>query len=250
MGDKREKYEITATELKQNLGKYLATVEQFQEFVITRNGKKIARLTPYITDYAEYLAVRERARDFMYDRKKVSYEEFMAIYEKTDLRMEYIDGEIVLLASPSITHQELLGRLYLEFSEVFKGCSCQVFLSPFDVHFHKQGIDDPDVCQPDLLVICDLEGNVSERDRYLGTPTLVVEILSESTRSKDLVQKLNTYMLSGVEEYWIVDPKQKNIVIYVFESREIVHYQTYKGADTAASQVFAELKIALPGLSF
>ncbi len=82
-------------------------------------------------------------------------------------------------------------------------------MPPFDVHFHKKDINDPDVCQPDLLVICDLEGNVSEWDRYTGTPTLVVEILSDGTRSKDLVQKLNTYMLSGVREYWIVDPSKR-----------------------------------------
>lgn len=245
MTNQKEKYEITATELKQNLGQYLASVEQFEEFVITKNGKRIARLTPYITDYAEFLAVQERTRGYTYDRTKVSYDEFMAIYEKTELRMEYINGEIILLASPSITHQEILGILHLRFFNFFKGHDCKVFLPPFDVHFHKKDINDPDVCQPDLLVICDLEGNVSEWDRYTGTPTLVVEILSYSTRSKDLVQKLNTYMLSGVREYWIVNPKQKNIVINVFESREISSYGSYNDAEIANSTVFAGLEIDL-----
>ncbi|MGI6422459.1 MAG: Uma2 family endonuclease [Syntrophomonadaceae bacterium] len=52
--------------------------------------------------------------------------------------------------------------------------------------------------QPDLLIACDLENNVNENGKYMGTPTLCVEIISKSTRSKDMVDKLNTYMLSGV----------------------------------------------------
>ena len=52
--------------------------------------------------------------------------------------------------------------------------------------------------QPDLLIACDLEDTVTETGRYMGTPTLVVEILSPGTRSRDMVDKLNTYMLSGV----------------------------------------------------
>ena len=65
-------YEVTATELKQNLGKYLARVAEYHEVVISKNGARIARLTPYITDFAHFLAVQERARDYSYNKRKVS----------------------------------------------------------------------------------------------------------------------------------------------------------------------------------
>src|SRR5690554_1296637 len=126
---------ITVTELKQNLGKYMDLVEAQNEVVITKNGKKTARLTPYITDLEQYFLVRERALNDQYGGKKVSYEEFMGIYEKSTLRMEYINGEIHLLASPSIVHQEILGRLHLIFTAYFKEDKCRVFFAPFDVHF-------------------------------------------------------------------------------------------------------------------
>jgi Uma2 family endonuclease len=58
------------------------------------------------------------------------------------------------------------------------------------------------------MVICDLEEKLDERDYYMGTPALVVEILSESTRRKDLVKKLDLYMSTGIKEYWIVNPPQ------------------------------------------
>ncbi len=265
----QEKSVVTATELKQNFGKYLAFVEEFNEVVITRNGNKVARLTPYVTDFEQYLAVRERALDYQYDGKKVSYEEFMQIYEKSELRMEFIDGEIYVLGSPSITHQEILGKLYLIFHNYFdaqKQCKvgqCRVFLAPFDVHFRKRGIQEPDVCQPDLLVICDLEGNVNDRDRYMGTPTLVVEILSKSTRAKDMIKKLNTYRLSGVQEYWIIDPKKQNIIVYRLDNCEIEDYEVYEAGPpdqsrqpvqsaqpvrTAQSVFFAGLEVAVAEL--
>jgi Uma2 family endonuclease len=149
-----------------------------------------------------------------------------------------INGEIHLLASPSIGHQELLGRLHLIFNEYFQGQRCRVFLAPFDVHFKKKDFQEPDVMQPDLLVAYDLEHNVNEKGRYMGTPTLVVEILSDGTRSKDMIDKLNTYRLSGVKEYWIVDQKQENVMVYGFADYEIDKYKTYEKGEVAKSLVF------------
>jgi len=241
--DNNESIIITATDLKQNLGKYLDFVEQQNEVVITKNGKKICRLTPYITDIEQYFLVRERALDYQYGGKKVSYEEFMEIYEKSDLRMEFINGEIYLLSSPNIGHQRILGRLYVAFNEYFEDKVCEVFLAPFDVHFRKKDIKEPDVMQPDLLVACDLEGNINEKGKYMGTPTLVIEILSDNTRSKDMVEKLNTYMLSGVKEYWIIDPKQEQIVIYSFNNNEIDRFKFFEKGSIAQSFIFDGLAL-------
>lgn len=246
--DYQEGIVITATELKQNLGKYLDYVEGQHEVVITKNSAKIARLTPYVTDLEQYFTVREKALDYQYGGKKVSYGEFMEIYEKSTLRMELINGEIHLLASPSIGHQELLGRLYLIFNDYFKGKKCRVFLAPFDVHFKKKDLEEPDVMQPDLLVACDLENNITEKGKYMGTPTLVIEILSDGTRSKDMIDKLNTYRLSGVKEYWIIDQKQTNIMVYGFDNYEIDKYQIYQRGDVAESLVFKGLSAGIDTL--
>jgi len=201
---------------------YLEHVMNDNEVVITKNGKKAVRLAPYLTDYDRYLAVKEKALDYQYGGKKVSYEEFMEIYENSDLRMEFINGEIVLLGSPSTTHQEISGNLYVILREYLKGKKCKVFYAPFDVHFNKEGFKEPDVMQPDLIIACDVDEKTNEKGRYMGTPSLVIEILSPSTRSKDMVDKLNTFMISGVKEYWIVDPKQQVVLVYGFTLTETV----------------------------
>lgn len=238
------KQTITATELKNNLGMYLDYVIDDNEVVITKNGKKTVRLAPYITDVDRYFTMKEKVLDYQYGGKKVSYEEFMEIYEKSDLRMEFINGEIVLLSSPSTTHQLISGNLHVEFREYLRGKKCKVFYAPFDVHFYKEGFKEPDVMQPDLLIACDVEEKTNEKGRYMGTPTLVTEILSPSTRSKDMVDKLNTIMISGVREFWIIDPKEEIVLVYGFEDFEIDHFMTYRKQEAVRSYWFKDLEVA------
>ena len=76
----------------------------------------------------------------------------------------------------------------------------------------------------------------------MGTPALIVEILSESTRSKDMIKKLDLYLQGGVEEYWIINPFSGEINIYWFKAREIEETKTFKKGERAES-------FAFPGLS-
>jgi prevent-host-death family protein len=236
---------ITATEFKTNLGLYLDYVMADHEVVITKNGKKAVRLTPYITEIERYFAVKEQAHDYLYGGKKVSYEEFMEIYEKSELRMEYINGEIVLLSSPDTFHQDISGNLHVFLRTYLKGGKCKVFYAPFDVHFLKKGFQTPDVMQPDLLIACDLETAVNEKGRYMGTPSLCVEILSKSTRSKDMVDKLNTYMLSGVREFWVIDPDKKSVLVYGFKDFALDEHIAYGQGDILTSYFFAGLELSV-----
>jgi prevent-host-death family protein len=233
---------ITATEFKQNLGKYIDYCLEDNEVVVTKNGKKSVRLSPYLTEIERYFTVKEKALDYQYGGKKVSYEEFIEIYEHSELRMEYINGEIVLQDSPSTFHQDIAGNLFTILKEFLGGKQCKVYIAPLDVHFFKKGLKTPDVMQPDLLITCDHQEKINSKGRYMGTPTLCIEILSQGTRSKDMVTKLNTYMLSGVREFWIVDPKKKTITIYGFKGFEVDDAEIYQHDDVVQSYYFDGLK--------
>lgn len=229
---------ITATEFKQNLGKYIDYCLEDNEVIVTKNGKKAVRLSPYLTDIERYFIVKEKALDYQLGGKQVSYEEFMEIYGNSELRMEYINGEIVLQDSPSTFHQDIAGNLFTILKEFLEGRECKVYIAPLDVHFYKKDLKTPDVMQPDLLITCDHQEKINEKGRYMGTPTLCVEILSASTRSKDMVTKLNTYMLSGVREFWLVDPKKKTVTVYGFKDFEVVEYEVYQHNDAVQSYFF------------
>ena len=245
---------VNATDLKNNLGKYLRDCTK-EKIIIASNGRKIAILCAY----EEYRGkkyqrnnievnsdglVRERAEAFEYAPRTVPYEEFLALTQGNEKRYEYIDGEIYLLASTKTIHQKVLGELYILFYNWFKGKKCRPILAPYDITL-KRGHENINVVEPDLVVICDLEENLNEKDYYIGIPTLVVEIISEATRSKDTIKKLDLYMFTGVNEYWIVNPLNREITIYFFEQNDIVKNETYKKNEVAASYIFTGLKMNL-----
>jgi len=131
-------------------------------------------------------------------------------------RWELIDGHAWSLSpAPLPRHQDLLGKLYLEFGNFLRDKECKVFLTPFDVLIPKaeEPEDEVDtVVQPDLLVFCD-RSRITERGSR-GAPDLVLEILSPSTAKKDLNDKFRLYERSGVREYWVVDPGNRSILVY------------------------------------
>ncbi|MBN2795666.1 MAG: type II toxin-antitoxin system Phd/YefM family antitoxin [Clostridia bacterium] len=216
---------ISATELKKNLGLYLDAVKEKEEVYITKNNKKIAKLAPIYSDLENYFNAKEEA--ITYGELKVSLEEFKEISNKSDSRLEYLNGQIFQMASPSIKHQAIVGQIYYALTTGLKNHICKAFVAPCDVYFLKHMTKVPDVLQPDIFVACDLEEHVNENS-YTGLPTIVVEVLSPSTRNRDAVYKLNTYMLSGVQEYWIVDPEDQQIMIYTFENYIMKHVRIFK----------------------
>jgi len=87
--------------------------------------------------------------------------------------------------------------------------------------------DQKNTVQPDILVICDDE-KVDENGKYHGIPSLVVEILSPSTKNKDMDTKLELYMKGGIGEYWIVNPESKGALVYTFKDKNIDIVRAYK----------------------
>jgi prevent-host-death family protein len=181
---------VNSTELQNNFGKYLMLAAQ-EDIIITRNGLEIARLSALRdTGSARGMAVAEKAEEYTcgdYGGRKASYEEFLKLTRDSEERYEYIDGEIYFLASPKTVHQIALTELIVIFYNWFQGKKCIPLVAPYDITL-KRTPEKINVVQPDIMVICDLAERLDEKDYYQGVPTLVVEILSEGTRSKDMVK--------------------------------------------------------------
>jgi prevent-host-death family protein len=230
---------VSSTELQNNFGKYLKFAEANEEIIVTRNGRDIARLV--CIEQSD--RVKEGAAEYRTRGEWVTYEEFLDLVEQSDQRFELIDGVVYNLASPSYKHQHAVHELHGAFYNWFKGKSCKPLTSPFDVTIQKE---ENNICvvQPDILVICDRE-NINDIGQYKGVPALVVEVLSLSTRTKDLVKKLELYMQCGVKEYWIVDPMNQQVQVYELDDQNISNMQTYKGNVSAESFLFEGLSVPL-----
>ena len=148
------------------------------------------------------------------------------------------------MGSPKVKHQKALTELFVLFYKWFEGKKCRPFVAPFDITLRRWP-ENINVVQPDIMVICDLEEKLNENDYYMGTPTLVVEILSESTRSKDTVKKLDLYMSCGVREYWIINPIKKEVTVHLLADGDISDSVVYKKGETIQSFHFKGLQVEL-----
>ncbi|TVL98486.1 MAG: restriction endonuclease [Candidatus Brocadia sp. WS118] len=173
------------------------------------------------------------------EKKKYTYEDYLKTPE--DKRYELINGELTMTPSPVPEHQlisvELLFRLKKFTIENNLGT---VMHAPCDVY-----LDNENVVQPDILFISkDRLGIIGEKN-IQGAPDLVIEIISEHSVYRDMVQKKKLYARFGVKEYWIVIPDEKEIEVYILKDNIYQLYQTYSKTDTLESLALKGLKIVL-----
>lgn len=127
---------------------------------------------------------------------KMSFQKFIDFVDKTDDRYEYMYGNVYTLHPPTVEHQVISSNLFLALNRCFKSKGCKVLHSPLDV------IIGSNLVQPDLFVVSDkIE---SKNDKYIGTPSLIVEIATFTTSYIDSVK--NTDCTCNL--------KQKNTGLY------------------------------------
>ena len=129
---------------------------------------------------------------------------------------ELIDGVIYNMASPALRHQSISGAIYRQLWNYVdsQGGDCIPFIAPTDVRLDR---DERTMVVPDVFVICQPDDDRMDNDKYInGAPDLIIEVLSPSTRRKDMFTKLHKYEEAGVREYWIVDPNKEKVIVYIF----------------------------------
>lgn len=168
--------------------------------------------------------IKESATAYFPDKKQGEYtiDDYYRIPEER--RAELIDGVIYDLAAARPLHQFICSELGFRFKEYVKSNQgkCMVFTVACDV---RLDCDDKTVVLPDIFIVCDK--NKLNEEGLDGAPDMVVEVLSPSTRKKDMTIKLKKYNEAGVREYWIVDPKKKRVLVYDFENDDFPILYTF-----------------------
>lgn len=152
---------------------------------------------------------------------KYTAEEYFNETPETNKHVELRNGEIVDFSTPTPEHQNIVGGLYAEIRSFIRKSNgdCKPFISPLDVK-----LNDYNVVQPDVFVICD--PSKFDDKRCYGAPDWTIEVLS-TNRSDDLIDKLALYQKNGVREYWIVDPKNEKTLVYCFEKSDFPNIYTF-----------------------
>ena len=155
---------------------------------------------------------------------RLTYEHYRLMPEGE--RYELSEGDLLRTPPPSTLHQLVASRLDSALRQVVEERSLGLVLyAPLDVLLSPEN-----VVQRDFLFIAQDRLGIIKPDYIQGAPDLVVEILSPSTSSRDLVAKRYLYAKYGVKEYWIVHPEGKSVEVLTSGPQGFETYRVFRDA--------------------
>ena len=142
----------------------------------------------------------------------IATEEYLLMEQTADVRHEYVAGQIYAMAGASEAHNLIVTNLVALLRPHIRGSSCRVFSSDMKVKIQTASSKSDFFYYPDLLVTCDPQDD----EPYFKTkPTLIVEVLSESTKTTDRREKRANYQqIPSLQEYILISQDKINIEIY------------------------------------
>jgi Uma2 family endonuclease len=128
--------------------------------------------------------------------RRMTLDEFLAWEERQDCRHEFLQGEIVSMVGGTVAHNQIAGNVYAALRSELRGSPCRVFQETMRIRA------DESVFYPDVFVTC---AALDDRDRLATEPTVIVEVLSDSTSSYDHTTKSAAYRtLPSLTQYVLI----------------------------------------------
>jgi Uma2 family endonuclease len=127
-------------------------------------------------------------------------------------RYEILDGRLVVTPAPSTRHQRAVWNVARVLDRAVQAGYGVAYVAPIDVVLHPTEA----AVQPDLLFVAGDRLHIVAEARIEGPPDLIVEVLSDSTRDRDLGVKLRQYARHGVRWYWAVDPDRAEVRVFAW----------------------------------
>lgn len=174
------------------------------------------------------------------DQLKLTYDDYCQLPDD-GMRHEVIDGKHYVTPAPSYRHQRMVVELTRVLGDHLEEVANGVLLAaPFDVLFSET-----DVVQPDLVAVLNDRRHILNPKNARGAPSLVVEVMSPSTRIRDLNLKRKLYQCHNVQEFWAVDVDAEWVRVFSGGAERV-----FRRADRDAleSSLLPELALSLDEL--
>jgi len=172
-------------------------------------------------------------------RVRFTYSDYLLLPE--DKRYEILDGDLYVVPTPNIKHQRVSLNLAVALHHHVRDRNLgEILEAPCDVV-----LSDENVVQPDILFVRKERAGIIGEKNLQAAPDIVIEILSEGTRRKDLEIKKKIYAAFGAPEYWVVDPTADMVEVLVWSELGYVTAGLYGKSDRLSSPLLPELNLSL-----
>ena len=173
-------------------------------------------------------------------RKRATYAEYMAFAETSELKHEYIAGEIVAMSGGTIAHGRLIAQITGLLRDALKGRPCIVL--PADVRVRVRAADR--ATYPDLQVVCTAVEADNDDAHAVINPMVIAEVLSDSTADADRGDKFAAYRrLRSLREYVLVSQHERRIDVYTRDGRRWILDEYGSGEQLRLGSIGVELAV-------
>jgi Uma2 family endonuclease len=166
-------------------------------------------------------------------------EEYLILTDHRNRLVEFTDGFLEVLPTPTVAHQMMLEFLFLAFFRFFETRSGNVLFASLRLRIRSGKFREPDLLL--LLSATDPRGH----DRYWDGADLALEVVSEDKPERDLVDKWNDYAEAKIPEYWIVNPQSETITILQLRDEVYEVAGTYQRGEAAKSVFAPDFSVAV-----
>ncbi|AFY37859.1 protein of unknown function DUF820 [[Leptolyngbya] sp. PCC 7376] len=153
-------------------------------------------------------------------------EEYLEFEKTSEIRHEYIDGEIYAMAGGTGNHNIICTNLLILLRSKLGDSSCRTYISDMKVNVNES----KRFFHPDLVVTCDKTDD--PKLSYINFPRVIIEVLSPSTESFDRGSKFGFYRsIPSLQEYILVNADRHLIECFRRQKQDIWLLQTYEGSE-------------------
>jgi Uma2 family endonuclease len=134
--------------------------------------------------------------------------------QKSDL----IEGVFVMASPASFQHEDIQSFLIASARIFVDSRNLGKIMGPNTAY----RLSETNVFQPDVSFIARERLHLAKKVYFPGAPDIAVEIVSPGSRHYDWVEKKVNYALSGVQEYWLIDPLDETAVFFKQVGGELI----------------------------
>ncbi|MFP4063297.1 MAG: Uma2 family endonuclease [Halochromatium sp.] len=173
----------------------------------------------------------------------LSFDDWLAIERTaTDQRSEYVAGEVFAMAGGSEEHNLIVANLVRELGNQFKGRPCRVYASDMKVHIAEADVG----TYPDVMVICGERQFHDGRRDVVTNPTLIVEVLSDSTEAYDRGDKFRHYRsLDSLQAYLLLSQSRMQAELFIGQADGTWMLSSYQEPSASIRLPMLEVELSL-----
>lgn len=218
-------------------GKKQLTVEEYLAF----ENQSIEKHEFYRGEVFNSSRVEEPA--VAYDKRLLTVEEYLDYENASELKHEYFQGEVFAMAGASDVHNEIFSNLFIALGNKLKGKPCRPYGSDKRMHIPQNTL----FTYPDISIYCNGKTPFEKDEKTSKEPTVLIEILSDSTKDYDRGGKFKLYRdIPTLKEYVLVDSESISIEVFRLNANNNWELEEYESVDQFLT--IPSLSISIPVL--